>query len=161
MNPITETPLYAVWISVFWCIAINLIGLGSYTAIEGVFNITAIALDWSYVIPIFCKLVFGRFEPGPWHLGRASAAVNAWACIWTVFVTIIFVCPTSVPVAPDTMSYAIVYLAGILAMALVWWFVRGRRFYTGPICQAKLDESAGVPPGMGGPLEKGSSEGSG
>jgi hypothetical protein len=31
--------LYAVWISVFFCIAINLIGLGSYAAISGVFNI--------------------------------------------------------------------------------------------------------------------------
>ena len=46
--PLTGTPILAVWICVFWCIAINLIGLGSYTAILGVFNVTAIALDWSY-----------------------------------------------------------------------------------------------------------------
>ena len=46
--PLTGTPILAVWISVFWCIAINLIGLGSYTAILGVFNVCAIALDWSY-----------------------------------------------------------------------------------------------------------------
>ena len=46
--PLTGTPILAVWICVFFCIAINLIGLGSYTAILGVFNVTAIALDWSY-----------------------------------------------------------------------------------------------------------------
>lgn len=46
--PLTGTPILAVWISVFFCIAINLIGLGSYTAILGVFNVCAIALDWSY-----------------------------------------------------------------------------------------------------------------
>ena len=40
VNKMTGTPLYAVWISVFWCIAINLIGLGSYAAIAGVFNVT-------------------------------------------------------------------------------------------------------------------------
>ena len=51
--PLTGTPILAVWISVFWCIAINLIGLGSYTAISGVFNVCAIALDWSY-----CKFKF-------------------------------------------------------------------------------------------------------
>ena len=39
INPKTGTPLYAVWISVFWCIVINLIGLGSYAAISGVFNV--------------------------------------------------------------------------------------------------------------------------
>jgi hypothetical protein len=46
--PLTGTPILAVWICVFFCIAINLIGLGSYIAILGVFNVCAIALDWSY-----------------------------------------------------------------------------------------------------------------
>ena len=46
--PLTGTPILAVWVSVALCIAINLIGLGSYTAIAGVFNVCAIALDWSY-----------------------------------------------------------------------------------------------------------------
>jgi amino acid transporter len=94
----TGTPLYAVWISVFFCIAINLIGLGSYAAISGVFNVCAIALDWSYCIPIFCKLVFGKFEPGPWHMGRLGFFVNAWACAWTLFVSIIFILPPFMPV---------------------------------------------------------------
>ena len=52
VNRFTGTPLYAVWISVACCIAINLVGLGSYAAISGVFNVCAIALDWSYIIPI-------------------------------------------------------------------------------------------------------------
>ena len=107
--PLTGTPINAVWISVFFCIAINLIGLGSYIAIEGVFNVTAIALDWSYCIPIFCKLVFGKFEPGPWHLGRFSYAINAWACIWTLFVSIIFIMPTALPVKPDNVSFPNVF----------------------------------------------------
>ena len=102
--PLTGTPILAVWISVFWCIAINLIGLGSYTAILGVFNVCAIALDWSYCIPIFCKIVFGKFQPGPFHMGKAGVFVNAWACIWTLFVSIIFVMPTAIPVGADTVS---------------------------------------------------------
>lgn len=65
INPLTQTPIYAMWISVFGVIAINLIGLGSYTAIADVFNVTAIALDVSYCIPIVCKLIFSQFEPGP------------------------------------------------------------------------------------------------
>ena len=104
INPLTQTPIYAVWGSVVLCIAINLIGLGSYTAIAGVFNVTAIALDWSYTIPIFCKLVYGQFEPGPWNMGKASVFVNAWACIWTLFVTIIFLLPTVRPVTAINVS---------------------------------------------------------
>lgn len=104
VNPTTGTPLWAVWISVFWCIAINLIGLGSYAAIAGVFTICAIALDWSYCIPIWCKLMFGRFGRGPWHLGPFSLIVNLWACLWTAFVSVIFILPTFMPVTPDTVS---------------------------------------------------------
>lgn len=55
--PLTGTPILAVWISVFFCIAINLIGLGSYTAILGVFNVCAIALDWSYCRSRWCVKV--------------------------------------------------------------------------------------------------------
>jgi len=100
----TGTPLYAVWISVFFCIAINLIGLGSPIAILGVFNICAIALDWSYCIPIMCKLLFGKFEKGPWNLGAFSTFVNAYACLWTLFVSIIFILPTIKPVTALNVS---------------------------------------------------------
>ena len=86
--PLTGTPVLAVWLAVGCCIAINLIGLGSYTAIAGVFNVCAIALDWSYCIPIVCKLLFNKFEPGPWHMGKIGRLVNAWACVWTLFITV-------------------------------------------------------------------------
>lgn len=138
VNSTTGTPLYAVWFSVFWCIAINLIGLGSYTAILGVFNITAIALDWSYIIPVVCKLLWNRFEPGPWHMGKYSTAVNLWAVIWTVFVSVIFFFPTSRPVDGETMNYAIVFMAFILLCAMVYWYVRGKKFYVGPLKETTI-----------------------
>ena len=141
INPLTGTPLYAVWISVFFCIAINLIGLGSYAAIAGVFNITAIALDWSYCIPIICKMVFSQFEPGPWNMGKASIFVNAWAVLWTLFVSIIFILPTVRPVAALTMNYAIAFLGLIVFFAIIYWYIRGRKFYTGPLVEAIVDES--------------------
>lgn len=142
VNPVTQTPLYAVWFSTFWCIVINLIGLGSYAAISGVFNITAISLDWSYTIPIACKLIWGKFTPGPWHLGKFSYWINLWACIWTFFVSIIFILPTLLPATPSNMNYAIVFMAFILFVAMFWWYVRGRHFYTGPSMQADFESSS-------------------
>lgn len=100
----TDTPVLAVWLYTVICIAINLIGLGSYITISAIFNLCAIALDWSYCIPILCKLLFNKFERGPWHLGPASFFVNVWACSWTAFVSIIFLFPTVRPVAADTVS---------------------------------------------------------
>jgi amino acid transporter len=127
---------------VFWCIAINLIGLGSYAAIAGVFNVCAIALDWSYCIPIFCKIVFGKFKPGPWHMGRYGIFVNAWACLWTLFVSIIFILPTVRPVTALTMNYAVAFLGLILLAALIWWYAGGRKYYTGPIVEAVVLEES-------------------
>lgn len=138
VNSRTGTPLYAVWIAIFWCIAINLIGLGSYTAIAGVFNVCAIALDWSYIIPIVCKLSFGKFQPGPWNMGKLSFFVNLWACLWTLFVTIIFILPTVRPVTAETMNYAAAFLAAILLAAMIYWYVGGRRWYTGPLVETEL-----------------------
>lgn len=36
------------------------------------------------------------------------------------------------------MNYAIVYLAGILAFAGIYWIVAGRKFYTGPLIEAEV-----------------------
>lgn len=145
----TGTPLWAVWISVFWCIAINLIALGSYAAIAGVFNVCAIALDWSYVIPIACKLFFHKFEPGPWNLGWASPFINAWACLWTLFVSIIFILPNFRPVTAENMNYAVAFLAFILLASMFFWFVNGKRYYTGPVVEAEV---TGRDPGSRGSL---------
>lgn len=78
--------------------------------------------------------------PGPWHMGKASVFVNAWACIWTLFVSIIFMFPTVYPVAADTMNYAVVILAFILVCAGVYWVIAGRKFYIGPISETHVLE---------------------
>lgn len=131
ISKFTGTPIIAVWLNVLFCICINLIGLGSYTAIAAIFNVTAIALDWSYCIPIICKVLYSKrlvaegegqgFTPGPWNLGRFSWYINVWAVVWTFFVSIVFVFPTFLPVTPTNMNYAIVILAGISLFA--WYEV--------------------------------------
>ena len=104
INKSTDTPIYATWLFTVCCVLINLIGLGSYTAISAIFNLTAIALDWSYCIPVICKLLYGKFQPGPFHLGKASVAINITAVAWTTFVTIIYVMPTIRPVTKENVS---------------------------------------------------------
>jgi len=42
------------------------------------------------------------------------------------------------------MNYAVVYLAGILFFAMLWWVVRGRKYYTGPLIEAEVNEDASV-----------------
>lgn len=38
------------------------------------------------------------------------------------------------------MNYACVYLAAVLLFSLVYWFIRGKAVYTGPITEAIADD---------------------
>ncbi|KAL6712923.1 polyamine transporter tpo5 [Lecanora helva] len=134
----TDTPVYAVWLFCISCVLINLIGLGSYTAISAIFNLTAIALDWSYCIPVICKLLYGKFERGPFHLGWASVPINVWAVTWTTFVTIIYVMPTIRPVTPENMNYVSVLMVAVALFAIIYWYAAGQYYYIGPRTKAQL-----------------------
>jgi amino acid permease (GABA permease) len=101
----TDTPIIAVWTYASLCILINLIGLASQIAIGAVFNVCAVALNLSYVVPIICKLVGGKFERGPWHLGVWSLPINIWACGWNMVMSVIFLLPIELPVTPGNVSY--------------------------------------------------------
>lgn len=104
ISPRSHTPVAAVWVYAALEIAVNLLGLASDTAIGAVFNVCTVALNVSYVIPIVCKMVYGRFERGPWHLGRWSGLANVVAVGWNGFMAVIFFFPTNLPVTPENVS---------------------------------------------------------
>ncbi|KAK3362354.1 amino acid/polyamine transporter I [Lasiosphaeria hispida] len=132
----SQTPIAAVWIYAALEITVNLLGLASDTAISAVFNVCTVALNLSYVIPIVCKMLYGRFERGPWHLGRWSTAVNVVAVAWNGFMTVVFFFPTNLPVTPENMNYAIIVFTFVLLFSVGFWFTHGRHYYTGPLTQA-------------------------
>lgn len=100
----TSTPVAAVWVYAALVVAVNLLGLVSDTAIGAVFNVCTAALNVGYLMPIICKMVYGRFEPGPWHLGRWSGLFNAVAIAWNVFISLVFFLPTKMPVTSENVS---------------------------------------------------------
>ena len=56
------------------------------------------------------------------------------------------------------MNYAVVYLAGILFFALGYWFLRGKRFYTGPLVEAEIDEADSTERSSGEEISKNNQE---
>ncbi len=58
-----------------------------------------------------------------------------------------FMFPTVRPVTALNMNYAVGFLAAVLLAAMVYWYVNGRHFYTGPLVEAVLvrdDNSSGA-----------------
>ncbi|KAK4167122.1 putative amino-acid permease [Cladorrhinum sp. PSN259] len=135
----SQTPIAAVWLYAALEITVNLLGLASDTAISAVFNVCTAALNISYLVPIICKMLYGRFERGPWHLGRYSFAVNLIAVCWNVFMAVIFFFPTRLPVTPENMNYALVVFVFVVLFSVGFWYTHGRHFYTGPGMQTRVE----------------------
>ena len=109
----SQTPIVAVWVYAAVEITVNLLGLVSDTAISAVFNVCTVTLNLSYIIPLVCKMVYGRFERGPWHLGRFSTALNAVAVGWNAFMAVIFFFPTQLPVTAENVSSTLPFVSDI------------------------------------------------
>ncbi|KAM0273544.1 hypothetical protein ACHAQH_008270 [Verticillium albo-atrum] len=145
MSKHTDTPVPAVWLYVALCASINLFGLGSPVLIAAIFNVCAVALNWSYCIPILCKLLFpARCERGAWHIGRFSKLVNIYAIAWNAFLSAIFMLPTQLPVTASNMNYASCVLAFALIFSVGYWYLGGRHYYTGPRTHAHIENGVAV-----------------
>ena len=53
MNNYTGTPIRAIWLATLFAILPGLLDFASPVAANAIFSLTAIALDLSYIIPIF------------------------------------------------------------------------------------------------------------
>ena len=60
---------------------------------------------------------------------------NAYACVYMIFVIFWSVWPPVTPVTASTMNYSIVVTGGVMILSGVWYFVRARREYHGPIVE--------------------------
>lgn len=89
------------------------------------------------------------------HARTRSAVAVAWAALATA----IFVLPTELPVAPDTLNYASVALGGTFLLSNLWFFFPkygAYKWFTGP--HRTVDDTAG---GGGAPASAGAAKGGG
>ncbi|MCJ1389919.1 hypothetical protein MMC18_002776 [Xylographa bjoerkii] len=132
-------PLRSVGFCAIFVALIGLINIGSTVAFNAIVSLTIAGLYGSYMIAIVL-LIFKRFsgEPirwGPWRLGRAGLAINLFA-VGFLFISIVFsFFPPGIPVTPATMNWSIVVFGGAVMFGLVYYAVRGRKQYHGPIVE--------------------------
>jgi amino acid transporter len=130
INSLTGTPVNAVWLVVTFCSCLNLIGIGSTQTIVAIFNITAPALDLSYIAVIVAHRVYAHRVPfieGPYTMGRWSRPVNAIAVVWVLFISVVLFFPPFKPVTAANMNYAICVAAVIALVSMTWWFTSAKK----------------------------------
>ncbi|KAI0684048.1 APC amino acid permease [Cytidiella melzeri] len=143
----TTTPLRAIWVTTLVSILPGLLDLASPVAANAIFALTAMALDLSYIIPIFLRRYYRNhpevnFKPGPFYMGDGVIgwAANVNCILWTLFVCVIFALPNYRPVTALNMNYASAITGGVVILSMVWYFAGGRNHYKGPQSNLKNAE---------------------
>ncbi|EXJ84061.1 hypothetical protein A1O3_04728 [Capronia epimyces CBS 606.96] len=130
MNKYTQTPLYSVWTVVFLCCILNLIALGSTQTINGIYGVTAPAMDLSYIAVIAARMYYHKerpITPGPFRLGRLQKPINVIAIVWVLFISAVLFFPPVHPVTAANMNYAVAVAGVIVIFALMWWYMQAKR----------------------------------
>ncbi|KAI0733308.1 amino acid transporter [Fomitopsis betulina] len=131
-----QSPYWGVWVSVLTGCVISCAYIGSAIAFNAILSSAAIAVMLSYLQPILIRLFWPSTtipEPGPFYLGRYSWYINLASALFTVFICVLFVLPTSYPVDALNMNYAIVAIGGVILIVCLCWLAWGRKHFKGPV----------------------------
>ncbi|RPA84212.1 amino acid transporter [Ascobolus immersus RN42] len=129
-----DVPLYGVVLSTVVCCLLGLIYFGSSAAFNSFTGVATICLGTSYAAPILVNVIRRRqaVKNAPYSLGKFGYAINIATIVWISISVVIFCMPMALPVAPDTMNYASVVFAGFTCISAGWYFIRGRKEFSGP-----------------------------
>ncbi|KAK5117875.1 hypothetical protein LTR85_008649 [Meristemomyces frigidus] len=84
-------------------------------------------------------VVNARLIWGPWHLpGIFGIANNIYACLYMIFVIFWSVWPPATPVTASTMNYSVVVTGGVMILSAIWYFVRAKHVYKGPLIDEEV-----------------------
>lgn len=102
-----------MWFVVFFSICLNCIAIGSTQTATAIFNITAPALDISYVSVILAHQIYKskvKFIEGPFTLGKWGTPINIVAIGWVLFISTVLFFPPQVPVTTANMYVSFDFL---------------------------------------------------
>ncbi|KAH9031042.1 APC amino acid permease [Lactarius pseudohatsudake] len=144
VDPRWRSPIRTVWLACTLSFLLALPSLRSSVAFSAATSIATIGLYISYGIPIALRVVYAdRFVRGPFHLGRFSLVIAGAAVLWIAFIAVVFCLPELNPVNSQTLNYAPVAVAIVVAYSLGFWLVSARKWFAGPVKQI-IQEEMGV-----------------
>jgi len=142
-----DIPFWGLVLSTLVDCLLGLIYFGSSAAFNSFTGVATICLSTSYGLPILISLLRGRkmVKHSTFSLGKFGFAINVLTLCWICLAVVIFCMPTAIPVTPSSMNYASVVFAGFALISLIWYLIRGRKFFTGPPVPQDVDpEEVGV-----------------
>jgi amino acid transporter len=142
----------AIAVLAFLCAFPAYFGTNGAVAYAAVTSIATIGLYIAYAIPIFLRLRIGdAWEPGDWTLGRHYRWIGTVACLWVLFIALLFMAPLSPAGVPwndaftwVSFNYAPIAVCGTLLLVGGWWMLSARNWFKGPVAQGTPEELARI-----------------
>jgi choline transport protein len=144
ISPHYRIPPRCLWLVSTVVALLSLINIGSTAAFNAILSLSAIALYFSYLIPIVFLLIKRFRAPheiqwGPFCLGRWGLPINLFSIVWAVYILIFLPFPPTVPVTKENMNYAAPVFIGVLFFAVADWCLRGRHKWIGPVGKMAIE----------------------
>lgn len=157
-NQVSSTrylPIHSIVLTALISAMLALINIGSSVALDDVLSMAVSGSYLSYLmvsILLFYRRVRGeivRFDDsendlfnvpgsklvwGPFHLpGIWGILVNAFAIIYNIIVIFFSFWPSTVDPSVEDMNWSVLGIGGSSILAIVYYYVRARHTYSGPI----------------------------
>ena len=138
VRPGWDVPVNSIFVSWLVTCLLSLINIGSPVAFNSISSISISGIMASYIVSIGCiarkRIVNEPMLPSKFNLGRwPGLALNLISmCYLFLFFVLSFFPIVVHPAAPD-MNWAIAIFGGVIVLSLVYYAVKARHVYDGPI----------------------------
>jgi amino acid transporter len=115
-----------------------LLPLISKTAFEAITGVSAIGYQISYAIPILLRLTVSKdtFIRSSFDLGRFSLVIGWISVVWLFITSLFFLLPLkfdeNLQQTWEDFNYTPAVVGLILIVAMIYWGLSARKFFTGP-----------------------------
>ncbi|KAK0298718.1 hypothetical protein LTR54_013801 [Friedmanniomyces endolithicus] len=135
-------PVNAVLLTAIITLVLCLINLGSSDAFNAILSLAAVAQMATYSISISCVLYRRLTAPhllpkAQWGLGQWGVPVNAAGAAYAWFAFFWAFWPSATPVSATSMNYAVVMFGGVMILAMLYFVVKARKSYAGPVTRTE------------------------
>ncbi|KAH3900893.1 uncharacterized protein SCDLUD_002352 [Saccharomycodes ludwigii] len=134
ISPKWKSPMWATFICGIISTCLGAIYIGSAEAFNAFVGSFVLLTTSSFFLSIFPHILTKRknIKRGPFWLGKFGYFINIVSCVYIVVFFVIYCFPYTLPVVADEMNYTSVMTCGLALLVTIWWFIHGRKNYSGP-----------------------------
>lgn len=137
VSPSLELPLHSIIVTFVSSALLSLINIGSSVALNSVVSLTTNASLSTYMCSIG-SILWRRWTgapllPSPFSLGSWGLAINIASELFLVVFFVFSFFPATPNPTPATMNWNILIYGVVVVFSLVFYLLRGRHRYVGPV----------------------------